>query len=311
LGRFPEGILNPFFEGKNTMKKSILAARCWLVLGLSLAGVACAAGTLLGGDPEVINIGIVESLVRDISPGRKKFLETEFSQMVQDFTGLKSKIFQGGDALEATKKMEQGQWHMTVMQGIEFAWAQSRDPKLQPLMVAVYKQKTTRAQLVTKKDSAVKGFADLKGKAVLVLTKEHSRLFADKETQGNAKDFFGKVVTESNVETALDAVLLDKVVAAVVDTNGMETYKEIFPGRYNRLKVIAESDPFPAGVIVYRQGMLGEKILNSFRTGMLKANQSSQGRETMAMFRITAFEPVPSDYAQIVSSILKAYPAPK
>src|SRR5205823_3355338 len=142
-----------------------------------------------------------------------------------------------------------GKLHVAVMPGIEYAWMNARDPKVQALIVATNKDHELRAMLVTKKDSPLTGFADLKGKNVnLILGKEHCRLFADKNAGGKAQDFFAKLTTIRSGESALDDILLGKVQAAIVDNTVMDSYKEINPGRYEKLKVIEKSEQFPEPV---------------------------------------------------------------
>jgi ABC-type phosphate/phosphonate transport system substrate-binding protein len=263
-------------------------------------------------DPALIHIGVVDSLVKDLSSGQQKILDSDLQGMVQEFTGLKSRILQGGDHDTAIKKLEAGAWHLGVMPGVEFAWAKAKDAKLQPLIVAGYEVKSIHAILVAKKESPFKGFIDLKGKNVNLLTrgKVHCRLFAERETQGNPKEFFAKLVPVGNSESALDDILLGTVEAAVVDNTAFELYKRVHPGRAGRLKVVVQSERFPPPVIAYRQGALSDELLNTFHKGMFKANDSERGREVMSTFGVAAFEEVPADYPEMLKAIAKAYPPP-
>ncbi|MCI0684081.1 MAG: PhnD/SsuA/transferrin family substrate-binding protein [Gemmataceae bacterium] len=262
-------------------------------------------------DPQVIKIGIVDSLIRDLSPGKQKLLETEFPDLVKEFTGFNSMVSQGGDPFTGGMKLAAGDWHLGVFQGVEFAWAQSKEPKLRPLTIAVARQKSIQALLVAGKDSGFTGFADLKGKDIHVLSaREHCRLFADKGAGGDAREFFGKVLPTNNTEEALDNILRGKVHASVVDNAAMESYDELQPGRFKRLKALAKSEAFPAAVIAYSEGALSQPLLDKFRDGMLRANQTDKGRDAMASFRIAAFEVVPKDYARQLADIVKAYPPP-
>src|SRR5262245_25944476 len=276
------------------------------------SGLALVAAPMTAQDPQVIPIGLVESLVKDLSPGKRKIVETDFPDMVKEFTGLSSKVELGADPFTGAKKLASGDWRLGVFQGVEFAWAQQHDSKLQPLMVAMGREKSIHAVLVAKSDSKASGFADFKGKEISLLTgREHNRLFADKGAGGDARKFFAKVNPTSNSEMALDDVLRGKVEAAIVDNSTMESYREIQPGRFKRLKVIAQSEPFPSSVIVYRQGGLSDAVLEKFKTGMLKANDSDKGRDMMANFNIVSFAAPPADYAKQLEEIRKAYPAPK
>jgi ABC-type phosphate/phosphonate transport system substrate-binding protein len=269
-----------------------------------------AVSPLAAKDPAVIHIGLLDSLVKELSAGRQQLLEAEFEGLVRDFTGFKSEVARGGAPFEAAKKLESDEWHLAVFQGVEFAWAQAQHPKLKPLAIAVNNPREVHAFLLAKK-GAGKGAADLKGKDVNLLQgKVHCRLFAAKVAGGDPQAFFGNLLPISSGEMALDNVLRGKVAAALVDQTTVDAYKRIHPGRFDKLETAAQSERFPSTVIVYRDGVLSERVLNGFRDGMIKANQSDRGREAMANFKIAAFEPVPADYAQTLESIRKVYPAP-
>src|SRR5437762_4959654 len=96
-------------------------------------------------DPDIIQVGIVDSLVKDLSPGKRKLLDSEFPNLMEEFTELKSAVLQGGDPFTAVKKLADGKWHLGVFQGVEFAWAQAKDAKLQPLMIAIGRERLLRA----------------------------------------------------------------------------------------------------------------------------------------------------------------------
>ena len=275
------------------------------LLGSLLVGGAAPA---VAQDPDVIKIGLVESLLRDLTPGKRKLLDTEFPDLVKDFTEFNSMVMPGVDPFTAGKKLAAGEWHLGVFQGVEFAWAQSKDKKLAPLTVAVTKPKSLQALLVAAKDGKISGFEDLKDKEVHVLSgREHCRLYAEKA--GGEKAGV-KLLPTSNTEEALDNILRGKVQASIVDSAALESYEELQPGRFKRLKVAMKSETFPSTVIAYYQGALSQQLLNKFRDGMLMANQSDKGREAMAGFRIASFETVPADYQRQLDEILKAYPPP-
>ncbi len=266
---------------------------------------------LTADEPAVHHLGLTDSLVRDLPAGKRKIVETDLASLVEEFAGFKAKVDLGGDWQSVGKKLADGQLQWGIFQGVEFAWAQAKNPKLQPALIAVIsKQPKLHALLVVKKDSPLTGFADLKGKNVNILSgpKAHCTLFTGKGAQGDVKTFFAKLNRLESAETALDEVLQDKVAAAIVDNIAMENYKDINPGRFNRLKVLVQSEVFPTGVIAYQKGSISDKTLDAFRKGLLKANANEKGRETMATFKISSLETVPGDYQQQVTDIVKAYP---
>jgi ABC-type phosphate/phosphonate transport system substrate-binding protein len=281
-------------------------SRIWSVVVLLLGSL-----TLSAADPEILRVGILESLTQGTSPRLRESFAPKFAELVKDFTGFKSVTLQGISPFTAARQLEAGKWHLGIFQGVELAWVQSKYPKLKPLMLAVFEDVNVRAVLMVKKDSDVKDFKDLKGKTVCIHeTKLHCRLFADKGAGGKAQDLFGKLLQTNSGEDALDNILMGKADAAIVDTAILKLYKNVNPGRFKQLKTAAESEVFPAPVVIYRQGTLSDDMLKKLREGMLKANQSEKGREAMSTFQISGFRPVPADYQEIVTKIAKAYPAP-
>jgi ABC-type phosphate/phosphonate transport system substrate-binding protein len=260
-------------------------------------------------DPDILRVGMLDSLVQDTSPRLREAFAPKFADLVKEFTGLKSVILPGLDAFTAARQLEAGKWHLGIFEGVEFAWVQRKFPKLRPLMVVIYEQQRICAVLVTKQDSDIKSAADLKGADLNILSsKLPCRLFANK--LGGGRSHFKKLWQKSSGEDALDDILTGKVNAAIVDTAILDLYKDVTPGKYHRLKVLAQSVPFPEPAIIHREGILSTDILRRLEEGMNRATQSPKGREALTSFQIKRFAPVPPDYQQSLDAIAKAFPAP-
>lgn len=263
-----------------------------------------------------VKIGLVESMFVDVPRPLVEVMLEPFGSLMRDHTGLDGEMLIAGDALQVGKRLEEERLALGVFHGFEFAWARQRYPHLRPLMVAVYKHRHIRVNLVVKDDCAAAEPADLKGKALALprRSKEHCRLFLDRtcgECGGcEPKAFFNQVTRPPHIEAGLDDVCLGRVQAAVVDSVSLQSYADVKPAWAARLKVLKQSETFPAGVVAYREGALDEGTLRRFRDGMINANRSQRGREMMNIFKISAFEPVPADYEQTLADILRAYPAP-
>lgn len=268
-------------------------------------------------DADPIKIGMNESLFVDVSPFLVKLFAPSFNELCRECTGFTTQMVQSGGPFETTKLVRGGQLHFGVYQGVEFAWAWQKYDDLVPLMVAINRHPNIKAHLVVRKDNTAAGFADIKGKDIAypVKSKEHCRLFLERNCadcgQCDPKTFFGQVTRPSGTERALDDVCSGTVQAAIVETVALESYQAIKPGCFARLRIVKASETFPVGVIAYRKGNLSETTLAQFRTGMINANKNERTREMMNMYQITAFEPVPSDYAQTCADIAKAYPPPE
>ena len=63
-----------------------------------------------------------------------------------------------------------------------------------------------------------------------------------------------------------------KLDAAIVDNASFTNLRRHHPGRFARLKVLAQSELFPASVVAHYQGVISDKTLAQVRDGMLRAN---------------------------------------
>src|SRR5262249_19459423 len=264
---------------------------------------------------EPVCIGLVRSLFPGTPESLIGAMMQPFGALMESQTGLSGNLVSGGDASQLGKLLAEDKVHLAVFHGVEFAWARQQNPELRPLMIAVNQHRHLRAVVVVRADAGINRFAELKGQCVAVLKQsgEHCRLFLERrcqETGLEAAHFFGKITTPGNNEDALDDVVDQVVQATVVDSIALESYQRRKPARCARVKVLEQSEVFPAAVVAYHPGALNDAILERFRAGMLNANRGALGRQFMALWKLTAFEAVPDDYEQTLIQILKAYPLP-
>lgn len=299
------------------MGRQIRAAGLAAVLlagGLTLNGFAPgAAGQAEGGD--TVRIGLVQSLFRDVPAPLVQMLAFPFRSLMRAQTGLEGQLVTAPDCFDLGRQLEEGKVQLGVFHGIEFGWAREKYPKLQPLCIAINRDRQLYAYLVVREDSGARNLTDLKGQALALPkgSREHCRLFLDRQCarcgQPTAK-LFGRITSQANVEGALDDVLRGKVQVAVVDGVSLECYRQVKPGCHARLKILQKSELFPAAVIACRADVLNAETVERFKTGMITANQNERGRELMTMWKLTAFEAIPDDYEQAVANITRLYPAP-
>jgi len=263
-------------------------------------------------DPKILRIGIVASASEGKSPRLGEVFAPELSDIVKEYTGLRSVVLNGLDPFTSARQLENGKWHLGVFPGVHFAWVQKKYPHLKPLMVVINQKTALRAVLVVRQGSAIKSFADLKGKEIAILEgKLHCRLFADRSVPDHQhRNTFAKFFHSANGHDAIEDVLTGKVTAAIVDTPSLELYKDLYPGRFKRLTILDKSPPFPPSVVVYREGALRPKLLKRFQAGMLKVNQSTKGRVQLETFGILRFQMVPKDFQKSLTEIAKAFPPP-
>lgn len=286
-----------------------------LLFGL-VALVPCLEATDQPSPPDPVKIGMVQTLFADVSPAMMELADRPFKLLMKEQTGLNGKLVIGGDAYHVAKELHEGRLHLGVFNGVEFAWAQLRYADLKALMVTYYKEPYLQAHLVVRKDTDVQNLNQLEGKAMAIPnhTKHHARLFLEKMirkiSRKDTKKFFGQIHKPPHYEKALDDVAHGAIPVTIVDKISLESYQNVKPGSFAVLRVINDSEMFPACVIAYKQNGMDDMTVAKFRDGMINANKDAKALRLMRIFNIDAFAPVPADYQQHLDTILRAYPAP-
>lgn len=267
-------------------------------------------------DDSALRVGIPETFFPDMGPILIREITEPFAVLLRKTAGVECEPVTGGQPLAVARRLSENKLQLAVLHGIEFAWAQEKYADLQPLMIAIRAQRDFCAYVLVHKDSAPASFADLKGKNIAVpkRTTEGCRLFLDRLCRRNGTkrpaDFFAHVVHPADVETVLDNLARGKYPAALVDTNGLDFYKDLKPGVFARFKVLANSEPFPPLVLAYRKSALPDAMLTRIRTGLRVAGNTDMGRELMKIWHIHRFAAVPDNLPQTLADSLKRYPPP-
>lgn len=262
-----------------------------------------------------VQIGLPQNLFRDIPKVTVEALMPTFTKLMESQTGMKGQVQLLSGADELTRHLTENKVQLAVYHGFEFAWAQTRHPELKPLVIVVKQSPKLSAQVIVARDSGYEKLDDLQGQPLAVPrgTPEHARLFLSRRTRligHRLEKFFGACSTPPHVAAALDDVASGKAKATVVDTVAWENYQWINPAKASKLKPIMQSEPFPTGVIAYKEGVLPEADLQRFRSGLTTAHQRREGMQLMMLWKMKRFDVAPADYQQSLAEIAKAYPPP-
>jgi ABC-type phosphate/phosphonate transport system substrate-binding protein len=282
---------------------------------LTLLAIPIAAAIGQQRSVDVLRIGTSGSIA-SLEPGTD---EAGALSTLRDFikteTGLNNEIHRQKDWRELAAKLAGKQVHVGVFLGYEFAWAQPGHQGLKPLALAVNIYRYPTVYVVTRRDSKATDFARLQGQPLAIpkVNEGYLHLFVDRqcETLGKKPDsFFARVTAPANVEDAIDDVVDGVIQAAAVDRAGLDGYKRRKPGRFNQLKAVAQSQPFPPPLVAYYDGVLDAGTLQRFRDGLLNAGNKERGQTLLTLFRLTGFEPVANDFDRVLAETRKAYPPP-
>jgi ABC-type phosphate/phosphonate transport system substrate-binding protein len=265
--------------------------------------------------PDPIKVGMICSLFHDIPKPLVEMMLKPFQALMEAQTGMHGQVVASGDADTLGRQLSEGEVHLGVFHGIEFAWARLKYPELQPLVVAMSEQRQQRACLVVRQDCDVTSLAGLQGKSLALpcQSRVHCRMIVERRCQccgQPPKNYFSQLTSPGNQEDALDDVVDGVVQATVVDGRAFDSFHDRKPGRWAKLKVVQESEIFPAAVIAHKPSMLDSATLQCVRTGLLTAHQTRQGYNLLAFAGINGFKNVPEDYEAALTGIVKVYPPP-
>lgn len=263
--------------------------------------------------PASLKLGMLQGMFKDVPEAIVQAAARPFSELFQRQTGLKGEVELLADCEALAGRMKDGKLHVGVFHGFEYAWVRDQYPEVAPIAVTVPTGRKIQACLVVHKDSEAKEAKDLKGPTVAVplFTKAHCHLFLERlRCDLPAGCCEAAKHLPMGPEEVLDAVSQAHLASAVVDVSSLNAYQINKPGAFRELRVLCDSEQFPAAVIAYRKGSLEPATVDRIRAGLLKAHETSQGKGFLMLWKLKGFEAVPADFDVQLRRIAKAYPAP-
>ena len=261
----------------------------------------------------VLKIGLPATMFNGLSSGVVQTAAKPFQSIFEKQSGFKCEIVTPAkDHAELADHLRSGKIDVAIFHGFEYAWVKQHE-EIVPLLVTVPMTKH-RACLVVNVASNVRGPDELRGECVAIPpnTKAHCRLYLERLKVDLPKDCCEPAkLDEPSVEEALDAVVGGKCTAALVDAAGLAAYQSGKPGAGKQLKVLSESDVFPAGVIAYRKDALDAKTATKIRDGVIRGVESTQGKLLTSLWRLKGFAELSQDDKDEQNKCLKNYPPPK
>jgi ABC-type phosphate/phosphonate transport system substrate-binding protein len=274
-----------------------------LVVAVGLATPAAAQ------PPQVLRLGVLSGMFRDIPPPLIQAAAAPFGDVLQKQTGLTGTIEVVADHEDQAARLQAKKLHVGVFHGFEWAWVKDRYPDLIPLAVSVPARKF-QAALVVKADSKAQVPADLKGKVAVPLgTKAHCYLFVERLAETlPAGTCVATHMPKNGAEEVLDLILDGKEQAAVIDLASLAAYQNNQPGRAAQLRVLTQSDPFPYTTVVYRKDAISPELAGKIKSGLLNTKNEASGRAFLFLWRLKGFEDLPASHDAELRAVAAKYP---
>jgi len=294
---------------------AVMGRRGFCGAGLAAAlGLAMNRAAAAGLIPAPVKFGLVSSLFRDYPAFLVLPVMSPFKAYVEELMGVKSVLSEGGDALELGRQLKDGEQHLGVFHGVEFAWAKQRYPKLEPLFIAVNVDPVLRAHLLVRKAGGFAGIDALKGKGLRTAARgrEHCYLFLERRCTkpGVEPRKYFKITRAGETCENLDALAAGRTTAVLSDGVDWEGYQKTSPENAAKLTSLVSSEPLPCALVAHYGNALDQEMLTAFRVGMQKAHRNPKSKDMLGVMRITKFQDVPGNFNEQLVAAAKAYPPP-
>lgn len=284
---------------------------CVVLGAMILAGLS---QSVRSQDATLLRLGLASSLFRDVRESMIDLAVQPMSKLLISQAGVPGKVDAIVEAQILAQQLDEKKLDMAVMHGVEFAWARQKYPELKPLLV-VNNGLKQKAVLVVSKSSTFMNPEDLKGKILSLprRCKEHLHLFMQRRCTIQGKtpgEFFARLSRPLHPEYALNEVARGECHAALVDLSQLEAYQTERPERAAKLRVLLESEIFPAGVIVYRQGgTLSSSSLERIKNGLLHLHEVNDCKDLLTLCNMKGFDLPPNDFNHLLETIARSYPS--
>jgi ABC-type phosphate/phosphonate transport system substrate-binding protein len=258
-----------------------------------------------------IRLGVLNGMFRDVPPPLIHAAATPLRDLFKRYTGLDGEVEVVEDHEALAREMQAKKLQLGVFHGFEWAWVKDQHPDLVPLAVTVPPRRP-QAVLVVKSDSKAATPADLKGSVVAVPlgTKAHCHLFLERLAETlPAGNCVANPMPQCGSDDVMDLVADGKAPAALLDAAALSAYQNNRPGRGALLRVLAQSDPFPPTVIVYRKDAIGEDVAAKIKSGLIRTKSEPSGKAFLFLWKLKGFEEPPAGYDAELRAVAAKYPA--
>jgi ABC-type phosphate/phosphonate transport system substrate-binding protein len=263
--------------------------------------------------PKVLRVGFSTRIISDIDPRDAQTAMELWTRVLSRSMGIKTLpqtvIFKNSaDMLESLKKGE-----LTIVSLPTIDYLKFRDEtRLTPSLVSSSNEGRGREfVLITRRDSGIRTFADLRGRSILLLSptkQEVSHLWLDvmlmREGKRDRSSFFRQVKEATSASQAMMAVFFRQADASIISRGAFETGKALNPQIGSQLSIISESKPL-IGDITCFPSSVNEKLKRSIEYAALHLHESAIGKQMFTLFQIERTIPFKPSYLDGVLELLR------
>jgi ABC-type phosphate/phosphonate transport system substrate-binding protein len=269
----------------------------WSLLLWQLPGpVAAEPGEAM---PKVLRVGFLQSVFAETDlRDAKAALEVQFRRLSRSMgLGLAPQLIIYPSMQSMSDALRRGELEMVSMPGIEYLKLRKLVPLIPSFVAATNGGLGMRYVIITRKDSGIGSFADLRGRSLLLPSlafQDLGQLWLDvlvlKAGKGTRGSFFSQIKEPPRMFNAIMGVFLRQSDAAVVTRAALDASRQLNPQLEAQLTVVAESGNLSDGVTC-----LSPRIPEKFRRQMYKElvrlSETIEGRQFYTIFHVNGIRP--------------------
>jgi ABC-type phosphate/phosphonate transport system substrate-binding protein len=219
------------------------------------------------------------------------------------------------ELFEFGQAMDRGDFHLSIVWGLEYGWLRDRFPRLKPMAVTRHQTDSLRSQLMVHPDRDADDLAALKNSRLATYRRvplmDRIYLATQVEKTGETVESYFREIRE--FDTAKEAIwaVRDHQFDCVI-VNTMLYNRHIANRPMLKMRAVVLSEPFPQAVLIGRPDRV-----DALRAGLWRAtqqsleriNESPEGRQGLEFWRQERFiVPAPAQFEPLVAERVAEYP---
>jgi len=283
-----------------------------LLLLLQPAGAAAEKDD---GTVQLFRTGFIQNAMMNTDPrDAKAVMEVharEISRIMGIAVNIKVVLFPEIDSM--TTALRRGDLELAAIPSIDYLRIRKTVPLI-PSFVGNNSNGTGITYvIITRKDSGIRSFSDLKGKSIMTPTAtkyESSKLWLEvllmKAEKGGVDTFFKQVKESPKLSNAIMGAFFRQADAALITRTSFTTSCELNPQLAAQLTVLTESPNLSDAVVCLIPGT-SEKLRTRIYNAMLQLNETKSGKQIYTIFQTNGITPFKEEYLDGLENLISEH----
>ena len=291
------------------------AALVLLLTSLLTLPPVCIAAEKDDGTVQLFRTGFIQNAMMNTDPrDAKAVMEVharEISRIMGIAVNIKVVLFQEIESMTAA--LRKGELELAAIPSIDFLRIRKTVPLIPSFVGSNSNGTGITYVIVTRKDSGIRTFADLKGKSLMIPTVskfESSQLWLEvlllKAEKGGLDTFFRQVKETPKLSNAIMGAFFRQADAAIVTRTSFTTSCELNPQLASQLTILAESPNLSDAVVCLIPGT-SEKLRARIYNAMLTLNETKSGKQIYTIFQTNGITPFKEEYLDGLENLISEH----